>query len=378
MNMPAALIADAPFWPLTAAPHRSLRVLAIEDDHDYFSLLSKHLTGAYPRLELSRSTSLQDAREQADTAPFDVLLLDLKLPDCSGIDAVRAARQVFPDTPIIVLSAKIDLSLGVDAIRNGAADCVEKSSLLTSGLARRVAFACERWANEQALSRRIQLLQSVIAALGHDLKAPPRQISLLCAMMEASLDDHENLKVQSEVAAVRDRCAHLKSILEGVTNYAANASSMPQKSRHRVSDILARVLNDLDPKDRARVHQTTDASVEADPTLLFFILRNVVSNGLTYWRATPSQVLVDAHHTQDTCEITIRDTGMGIAPHLQTRVFEPNTRCVSGREFPGTGFGLSIVRLLVEAHGGTVALRSEGNRGTEVTMCLPSNTPNPA
>ena len=378
MNMPAALVANAPSWPPSAIPNGSLSVLAIEDDHDYFSLLAKYLDGASPRLDLSRSTSLRDARELADTTPFDAVLLDLKLPDCSGIESVLAARKVFPRTPIIVLSPKVDLGLGMDAIRNGAADCIEKSSLLASGLARRVAFACERWANEEALSRRVQTLQSVIAALGHDLKTPPRQISLICAMIEASLDDHENRKVQTEVGAIRDRCAHLKSVLEGVTKYAASASSMPEKSRHLVSETLARVLDDLDPQDRARVRQTTDAPVDADPTLLFFMLRNVIANGLTYWRNAPSQVAVEAREAQGMCDITIRDTGMGIAPHLQTRVFEPNTRCVSGREFPGTGFGLSIVRLLVEAHGGSVSLRSEAGRGTEVTLCLPSNAPQPA
>jgi two-component system sensor histidine kinase FlrB len=84
-------------------------------------------------------------------------------------------------------------------------------------------------------------------------------------------------------------------------------------------------------------------------------------------------VTLEAKLLGDRVEFTVRDNGPGIAPSLQSRVFEPffSTRPA------GTGLGLAVVKTVAEAHGGDLALHSELDRGTRIDINLPRIAPEP-
>ena len=80
------------------------------------------------------------------------------------------------------------------------------------------------------------------------------------------------------------------------------------------------------------------------------------------------------HPQTPTLCISVSDTGIGVAPELVEKVFDPFYQIKGGLQgkTPGTGLGLSICMRLVELHGGTIRMTSEGhNRGCRVTFCLP-------
>ena len=86
-------------------------------------------------------------------------------------------------------------------------------------------------------------------------------------------------------------------------------------------------------------------------------------------------VTLEAVRTPDTIEIVVRDTGAGISPEFLPHVFERFRQQDAGtrRRFGGLGLGLSIVRHLVELHGGTVAAESDGaNQGAMFRVTLPT------
>jgi hypothetical protein len=97
-----------------------------------------------------------------------------------------------------------------------------------------------------------------------------------------------------------------------------------------------------------------------------------VENALAYTPAGGSAALRLAAR-EGRAEIVVEDTGIGIAPEEQERIFEPFYRVdrSRGRNGNGVGFGLSIVRYLVEAHGGSVALESTPSVGSRFTVSLP-------
>jgi PAS domain S-box-containing protein len=115
------------------------------------------------------------------------------------------------------------------------------------------------------------------------------------------------------------------------------------------------------------------AWVEADATRLSQVIGNLLQNAVKF---TPrgGSVAVEAATAGGWLEIHVRDTGLGVAPGDTGRIFEPFAQAGESlaRAHGGLGLGLALVKGLVELHGGTVAVRSDGpGRGTEFTVRLP-------
>jgi len=128
-------------------------------------------------------------------------------------------------------------------------------------------------------------------------------------------------------------------------------------------------------QEKGLVWQTTisdDLPTEAiDPDRLAQALGNVVSNAIKY---TPpdGRVRVAVESEPGAVRVQVRDTGLGIAPEEQARIFEPFYRGPASQRFPqGMGLGLSIARDLVVAHGGRIEVESVLAEGSAFTIVIP-------
>ena len=112
-------------------------------------------------------------------------------------------------------------------------------------------------------------------------------------------------------------------------------------------------------------------ALNADPRRLKQALYNLVSNALKF---TPpgGRITLSAQRADDTVRLSVADDGIGIAPEHHARVFEKFARVDLGRREGGVGLGLSLVKSLVELHGGTVELESAPDSGTRITCRLPA------
>jgi two-component system sensor histidine kinase BaeS len=141
-----------------------------------------------------------------------------------------------------------------------------------------------------------------------------------------------------------------------------------------VPALLARVLDRYRPAADARgitlETSPVDAAVSGDAGRLEQALSNLVSNAL---RFTPpgGTVRVDARREGTDVVLAVRDTGPGLSPQQQTRVFERFYKTDASRSAEGTGLGLSIVRAIVEAHGGAVSVESAEGQGSTFVLRLP-------
>lgn len=101
------------------------------------------------------------------------------------------------------------------------------------------------------------------------------------------------------------------------------------------------------------------------------MLANLVDNALKY---TPSngKVWLDAEDVENTVQIKISDTGMGIPAEDQDRIFERFYRCDQSRNSDGFGLGLSFAQAVAHAHGGQIQLNSEPGKSSTFTIILPT------
>src|SRR5260370_27391464 len=103
-----------------------LRILHLEDDPDYSDLVKAMLEKDGLRVELVLAGDYADFIAALGTATFDIILADYSLPSCTGLEALQAARQMCPDTPVLLISGPIGEHAAIESLRCGAADCVLK------------------------------------------------------------------------------------------------------------------------------------------------------------------------------------------------------------------------------------------------------------
>lgn len=142
-------------------PTPGIRVLLVEDSAADAQITSDMLVFAQePRCELTHVARLAEARQLLALERFDVVLLDLGLPDVVGVDGVRALRATAPDTAIIVLSGIGSEALAVTALEAGAQDYLVKGRSDEDGLQRSMRFAIARREADVAQRRFAAIVES--------------------------------------------------------------------------------------------------------------------------------------------------------------------------------------------------------------------------
>jgi DNA-binding response OmpR family regulator len=174
---------------LQAAP---IRVLSVEDDIDYERLIEAWLdekTG--PTFEVTPAEGLEDVARHFQPGGYDVMLLDLGLPDGVGLDTVTIAREIASDLPIVVLTSDIDSAMPDQAIQSGADRCLIKGAFQPEALAEAIVEAVDRRRADPD-------------SLGFNLPAVPSEPAVDCPLAELP---GENLSLQIAQGSAARACS---------------------------------------------------------------------------------------------------------------------------------------------------------------------------
>jgi signal transduction histidine kinase/CheY-like chemotaxis protein len=240
--------------------------------------------------------------------------------------------------------------------------------------------------NEE-LRRLDELKSEFLAMVSHELRTPLTAIigysRLLMRQIHGPLSPRQ-LEQQEAIYRSAQRLTDLINDLLDVSRLEAGRVEL-QPRPTRVRPIVDQVISVVGVAAQAKQIRVLNEvpsdvpAVNADPTRLQQVLVNLVGNGVKF---TPQggTVRVVAGGRGEQVWVTVEDTGVGIAREELSRIWDPFYQVESPlqRRHGGSGLGLSIVRRLVELHGGVVRAESEGlNRGSRFTFTLPS-APQPA
>lgn len=159
---------------------RFIKTLLIEDNFGDVRLIQEMLTGPTrqkggPIFEITPVDRLQHALLALDRQLFDLVLVDLSLPDSQGIDTVDRILQAVPQLPVVVMSDLEDQDLAVDSVKIGAQDYLVKSYINEYSLARALHYAIERKRTEEALKRSEAFNRGVLSSLNAHIAVLNRQ-----------------------------------------------------------------------------------------------------------------------------------------------------------------------------------------------------------
>ncbi|TDV37019.1 hypothetical protein C7405_103145 [Paraburkholderia caballeronis] len=261
----------------------------------------------------------------------------------------------------------------------------DDDSVVWSGYAADVSVERAR-ADELARARDIAQAASrakdnFLAMMSHEIRTPMNGVLGLVEVLERT---PLNVEQSEMVGMVQESAGALLQILDDLLDYAKievgrlAIESEPFDVRElvdRAVGLLAGRAHEKGLKLRVDVEPDVAAVLCGDSVRLRQILFNLLSNAIKF---TPrgevcvnvSATAIDGDGARQLVALSVEDTGIGIAPHMQAHLFEPFVQAESSttRRFGGTGLGLAICRKLAELMGGTLTLRSESGRGTCMTL----------
>jgi DNA-binding NtrC family response regulator len=100
------------------------KVLLVDDEQDFLDSLAERMRAR--GMDVSTTTSAEEAIKKAETGSYDAIVLDLMMPEMDGIEVLQAIKQKRPDVGVILLTGYASLDKGIEAMKLGAMDFVEK------------------------------------------------------------------------------------------------------------------------------------------------------------------------------------------------------------------------------------------------------------
>jgi len=383
-----------------------IRVLIVEDSEDdaVLTLLELRRNGYEPTSE--RVDSAEAMSAALDRQTWDLIIADYAMPRFSMSTALTMVQEKGLDLPFIVVSGAIGEEAAVAAMRAGAHDYVMKGNIARLAPAverelREAEMRRERRRAEQERERLLADLEDKSKELGqllfisaHDLQEPlvniqgfARELELSLQKMRLSLEEEDIPPAVKEKLAVtidEDITDSLNYILASTSKIDTLLTGLLKVSRLgratlnieklNMKDLMAEVVDDFEFQAReagVKLEVGRLPQCQGDRAQLNQVFSNLIGNALKYLDPErPGIILISGKKEDSNVVYTVEDNGIGIAPQHQETVFQIFQR-VDPTASSGEGLGLTIVRRILERHGGKTWLESEPGRGSRFHVSLP-------
>ncbi len=403
---------------LTVQPQRA-KILLVDDRPANLLALETILEDLGQ--ELVKATSGKEALRQILNEDFAVVLLDVRMPDMDGFEtaALIRERERSRHTPILFVTAHkddehlfrgyyagavdflykpinpevlrskvsvfVDLSRKSELLKRHAAILEARNAELERTIRDRERAEAEvrRLNSELELRVKERTAELVHAneelrqfgyAASHDLREPLRTVAsytqLLNRRYAATLDDEG----REFMGYITDSVHRMDSLLNDLLTYSYQLNSReqvlnPVDSEAVLQGVLMNLATSIKETGTEIVYGPLP-EVLSDFAQLGQVFQNLISNAIKYRSEAPPRIEISAEESADAWMFSFRDNGIGIEPRYHEQVFGIFKR-LHGREYPGTGIGLALVKRIVQRHGGRIWVESQPGEGSTFRFTLP-------
>jgi signal transduction histidine kinase len=374
---------------------KTIRLLLVDDETDFRTPLAK-------RMQKRGITVFQAGGGEEGLAlladhPVDVVVMDVKMPGMSGIEALDRIKAMEIETEVILLTGHAATQDGVDGIKSGAFDYLSKpvafehllgkirqahDKIMAARQKREAAEYKARIRQQMIATERLAALGTLAAGVAHEINNP-------LAIINESAGYLSQLLEKKELAEMPHREAFEKALskIESGVKRARNITHQLLDSVRKSEPLLAEIdLGELvgetirlfrrEVRDRRIDVLLTGADepspIWTDPDQLRQVLINLLSNAI-HAVSDQGQITVRIEADAGGASVSIDDDGPGIPREHLEKIFEPFFSTKPPGE--GTGLGLFVTREIVEKLGGTVAVDSHVGQGSRFTVQIPAGHP---
>lgn len=371
------------------SPTSSHKILIVDDDTigaEYIANIIR--VAGYQSLVLNEPLRVFEVLE---TFQPDLLILDIYMPDCSGIELAKAIRQCCCHNlmPILFLTTGTDIDQELCALGSGGDEFIRKTDP-DCYLLEKLSYRLRRLEQIRTLHQQLKIAQQrsdrlrksqsdFLTYVVHELKAPLNLILGFSELlqMDGELNPEQQGMVEEIVKGGRNQLAMIDELAERV-RMATGRSAMNIEAIDIIPLLNQAVSNAamLSAEAGIGIHGRFDAHepihVFADRRRVEQILANLLSNAVKYNKPA-GHVWIDARRrSDDVLRIDVTDTGIGIAPENTEIVFEAFERLNTGQHgIDGIGVGLSICSQLLKLMNGRIGLDSQLGVGSTFWIELP-------
>ena len=311
---------------------------------------------------------------------YDAVLLDLNLPDSTGLETVDRVVDADSDVAIVVLTSVGDQQLGTEAVDKGAQDFLIKDHVTPRVLAKTVTYAQTRKAQTKQIERQRNELSVLNWLIRHEIRNDASIILGWASALEA-----DSPSEQRSLDRIEDASNHIVTLTESVGELISTLEDeRTELDAVRLGAVLdAEVTHLRENYESASVSLTgdaSDASVKANQ-FLGTVLRNVLLNAVDHNDTNTPSIEIDVHHStagdtdaetttveggaeQEYVWVDIADNGPGIPAETKASVTE---KAYSG-DADGTGIGLYLVNKFMQQYEGEIRIEDNLPRGTVVRL----------
>ena len=370
----------------------------MEDNLLDAELVNAHLLDGGINADLVRVETREEFSAEVEQGGFDLILADFSLPSFDGLSALEIARAKFDDVPFIIISGALGEETAIETLKSGATDYILKHRLerLVPAVRRALRETEDREARKRAEREREEFLRreqearlkaeeanrlkdEFLATVSHELRTPLNAILGWATLLRSGNLDEENSRQAAEIIERNARAqVQLVEDLLDVSRVITGKLRLDIKLIDLIS-VIENAIEAIKPAAAAKIikietaFESNDSEIYADASRLQQIVWNLLSNAVKF-TSPGGEIRINLRKIESCIEIKITDTGQGIEPEFLPFVFDRFRQAdgATTRLHSGLGLGLSIVKHLVEMHGGNVSAESAGaGQGATFTVKLP-------
>ena len=366
-----------------------MRILLVEDSQTDAAVVQRYLRDERAPHEVRVARRFSDFAAALQENTWDIVLLDMTLPDGEGLELYQRARELAPTLPIVILSARSDEELALTAVAAGAQDYLLKGHVDDVTLKRALRYAVERDRMQRRLENGLAELErqranvirlnaqknELIATLAHDIRGPLTAIVGFGEMLaDGSMGHDESKKAAETIVRNGQRLATLSDDVVALSRIELGELELDIEQ----FDFAALVMEEAESRVSQRpirfVCDADDTTILGDKRRLRQSIDNIIGNAVKY-SPEDSPIVVTLHGNASSLTLDVSDRGIGIPGSELAKVFERFARGSNAKraKIAGTGLGLFLVRTFVERHGGHISVRSTPDVGSTFSIVLPRN-----
>ena len=375
-----------------------ISILVVDDDAINREVVSANLRGHF---KITEAHDGKQCLELIRSQPFDLILLDLMMPNISGFDVLAALKNMtvsWQIPSVIVLSAKDQTSSITRAFHLGAVDYVTKPFQREELLARIKAHVTLRQNAIEIMERKIAEVEILkkqaiaeesnkakglfLANMSHEIRTP---MNAIMGLSELALMKENSPIIQDYLTKILSSSRFLLQIINDILDFSKiEAGKLELESEpFLLRDVLESLTDLLHNKAIEKkldfvltLSKECRFALTGDALRLKQILMNLAGNAIKFTETgyIEIQVLtIEQSSERVVLEFIIADTGIGMSQEQMDKLFNPFVQADSSttRKFGGTGLGLTISKRLVEGMGGNIEMDSTMGEGSIFRFSLP-------
>lgn len=312
-------------------------------------------------ITVTHAGDMTTGTDELTNGTYDVILLDLQLPDSDGIESVETVTATAPTVPVIVLTGMPEQQLGIDAVARGAQDFLPKDDLDPRILLKTIQYAIERKERSRELRRRSDQLAILTRLMRHDVR---NDVSLIVGRAQ-ELTDYVDPQGQGPLEEIIQSGNHVLQLTRTIGEALDEITTTDDRDLAAVP-VKPIVENEVD--QAASLYRGAEITVGEIPEvevranrLLSSVVANLINNGVFYNDKEVPHVHVDAAVNNETVSLRVADNGPGIPVVQQEKLFREG---LQKDEPTGLGVGLTLAHRFVTQYGGTISIERNEPTGS--------------